>query len=230
MKILSLKSPKIINFSNEDITAKISHQIFTENTVGVDTPINHAVLIILSEKNEEGKFLLPIDQQAIFGKESIGAINEIKKQIAACSQIAENLFSKLKALNFQLKQISELNDIFEKYNENYKKLDFMSHRNLFSDLINSKKINWINEIIKEYNIKSVTKSFYNLIIDRNKYTHGELMLYYPSRETILEYENESRNKEIAIVNSDIISSYIENYQELDKLLNKIETARQKNHK
>jgi hypothetical protein len=228
MKILSLQSPKVIEFSKEDMTAKISHQMFKENTVGVDTPINHAVLIILSKKSEDGRYKLPIDGEAIFGKESITAINEVRKQIASCSQIAENLFSQLKALNLQLKQISELKEVFEEYEENYRKLDFMGHRNLFSDLVKSKKISWINEIIEEYNIKSVTKAFYNFIMDRNKYTHGELMLYYPSRETILEYEDESRNREVAIVNSEIITSYIDTYKELYKILNKIEVERQKN--
>lgn len=228
MKILSLQSPKIIEFAKDDMTAKISHQMFTENTIGVETPINHAVLIILSEKSEDGRYKLPIDGQAIFGKESINAINEVRKQIGSCSQIAENLFSKLKALNLQLKQISDLKDVFEDYEENYRRLDFMGHRKLFSEIIKSKKIKWINEIIEEYDVKSVTKTFYKFIMDRNKYTHGELMLYYPSRETILEYEDESRNREVAIVNSEIITSYIEIYKELDIILNKIEVARQKN--
>ena len=230
MKTLSLQSPQIIQFTDEDMTAKISHQMFSENKLGIDTPINHAVLIILSEKSPDGRFKLPIDGQAIFGKESIGAINEIKKQIGTCSQIAENLFSKLKALNLQLKQLDDLKDIFEEYEENYKKLDFMGHRNIFSEIIKSKKIEWIDDIIKEYNIKSITKTFYNFIMDRNKYTHGELMLYYPSRETILEYEDQQRNREVAVVNVEIITSYIETYKELDKILNAIEAMRQKNHK
>lgn len=227
MKILSLKSPEIID-TEEDMTAKISHQMYSEQKLGIDTPVNHAVLIILSEKSPDGRYKLPIDGQAIFGKESIAAINEVKKQIGTCSQIAENLFSKLKSLNFQLKQLDELKDIFGKYEEKYKKLDFMRHRKIFSDIVQSKKVEWVNEIIMEYDIKSVTKTFYNFIMDRNKYTHGELMLYYPSRETILEYEDEEGNREIAMVNAEIITSYIETYKELDKILNTIEAARQKN--
>ncbi|MXS71577.1 hypothetical protein GSF70_10140 [Flavobacteriaceae bacterium W22] len=227
MKILSLLSPHVIKFEKEDMTSKISHQMYTENKLGTDMPVNHAVLILMSEKSEDGRFKLPIDGQAIFGKESAAAISQVKTQMGRCSQLAENLFSKLKALHLRLKYTSELKGIFDKYEEKYKKLDFMGHRKLFSEILQSNKIDWIKDISDEYDVKSLTKTFYNFIMDRNKYTHGELMLYYPSKQTIIEYEDVEKNREVAIVNAEIITSYTATYNELNKLIDKIEAARQK---
>lgn len=221
MTTLTIASPAVLTFEKETIQCKISHQMFTDTKVGVRLPVNHCVFMVLSEKDKDGKFILPIDGTAIFGKETVQRMNEIKATIGQCSQIAEILFGLLKVVNGKFKQLHELAEVFAPYEEKYHKLDFMGHRNLLSDIFKSKRVDWLNEILKEYDSKSVTKSFFTLIMDRNKYTHGELMFWYPEKQTVIEYENDAKQKEYAVVNSDILNSYITCYGQLDELLNKV---------
>lgn len=221
MNSISLLSPEIQNFGEGSLQCRISHQIYSEEKGGVKVPVNYNVFFNLTEKGEDGKFILPIEPEAIFGKKTIGTIHEIKGTIGHCSQIAEELFDRLKYINGEFKRIPELKEIFDSYEGKYHKLDFMGHRNLLSEIFKSKKLDWLNEILKAYDVKSTTKAFYAFIMDRNKYTHGILMFWYPNRTTLLEYENEARQTEYGIVNADILNSFIQCYKFLDELFNLI---------
>lgn len=223
MKEITLLSPSIVTFDTMNgIVGKFSHQMFTDTKLGVNLPINFSLIMNLTEKSDDGRFLLPIDGFAMFSESSVNVLYEIKSTIGQCSQIAEILFGKLKQVNNAFKENPLLNDIFKQYEERYNKLDFMGHRNLLSDIIKSNKIEWLSEVLKEYNCKSVTKSFYNFILDRNKYTHGELMFWYPEMKTILEYEVDNKQVQYGEVNKDILNSFLTCYKNIDEFLNDIQ--------
>jgi hypothetical protein len=224
MTTIAITSPTILTFGENTIQCKISHQMYTDTKVGVRLPVNHSVFMVLSKKDKDGKFIMPIDGTAIFGKETVQMMNEIKATIGQCSQIAEILFGRLKVINTKFKQLPELAEVFASHDEKYHKLDFMGHRNLLSDIFKAKKLDWLNEVLKDYDLKSVTKSFFALIMDRNKYTHGELMFWYPEKQTVLEYENNAKQAEYAVVNSEILNSYLTCYGQLDELLNKVSAS------
>lgn len=219
---ITLLSPTIVTFGEESLQCKISHQMYTDERLGIKLPVNYSLFMVLREKDADGKFIMPLDGKAIFGKETVQTLNSIKGTVGQCSQIAELLFGRLKVINGKFKQLAELADVFAPYEEKYHKLDFMGHRNLLSDIFKSKKLDWLNDILAEYDVKSVTKSFHNFIMDRNKYTHGELMFWYPDKLSLLEYENEARQQEYGIVNSEIINSYLSCYKTIDDLLSKID--------
>lgn len=228
-KIIEIKldSPSIITFSTENgINCKISHNLYNENKFGTSIPVHYSLFMNLKEKNDEGKFILPFDVDKIFGKEIIGRLNEINKIIGRCSQIAERLFDKLKQVNTKFKSSPELESIFKNYisdkKTKYSKFDFMTHRNILSDIIKSKKVNRINNVNMDYDIRSIRTAMYNFILDRNKYTHGELLYWYPEKKTILEYINSQGNKEYAELNMDILNSYTACYSKLYEYLSKIE--------
>lgn len=221
MTVLTIASPTITKFSDDTIQCKISHQMYTDNKLGVDLPVNYSLFMSLRKDEHDGKFIMPIDAKAMFGMDEVHTLNEIKGTIGRCSQLAEILFGLLKTVNNSFREISELKEDFASYEERYYKLDFMGHRNLLSDIFKSRKLDWLNKLLSEYDVKSVTKSFYNFILDRNKYTHGELMYWYPQKQTLLEYENEQRLPEYGIVNADILNSFLVCYKELHELLNKI---------
>ena len=222
MTKITVTSPEIIKFGDETLQCKISHQMYTDNKLGVKLPVNYSLFMVLTEKDADGKFIMPIDGTAIFGKEVVQTLNDIKATVGQCSQIAEILFGRLKSINNKFKQIADLTDVFSTYEERYYKLDFMGHRNLLSDIFKSNKLPWLTELLKEYDVKSVTKSFHNFIMDRNKYTHGELMYWYPDKQTLLEYENDARQTEHGVVNSDILNSFLTCYKNIDELLSKID--------
>lgn len=223
MKEITLKSPTILQFDTTNgINCKISHQMFTDSKLGVDLPVNFSVFMNLLEKGQDGRFILPIDGNAIFGEQTVKMLYEIKSTIGQCSQIGELLFAKLKDVNSNFKNSGLYDDIFEPVNEKYHKLDFMAHRDIISKIVKSNKSENLKSITDIYNLKSVTTSFHKFILDRNKYTHGELLSWYPERKTILEYENETRQTEYGEVNKDILNSYIVCYKELNEFLNQID--------
>lgn len=225
MKLIEIKSPEIKCFDTKNgLICKISHQMYQDENLGVYLPVNHSVFMNLTEKSKNGKFKLPFDENAIFDKAVVERMHKIKSKIGQCSQIAETLFSKLKNCNNLFKSEEVLSELFEKVEDKYYKLGFMNHRNLLSEIFKSKKIDWLEEILSVYNVKSITKSFYAFIIDRNKYTHGELMYWYPERKTILEYMNESNTVEYGVVNQDVLNSFLNCYKELNELLDKIITT------
>ncbi|CAA0235348.1 hypothetical protein [Tenacibaculum maritimum] len=222
---IELEKPKIISFDTKNgLTCKISHQLYVEKNLGIKLPVRFSLFMNLTEKNEDGKLILPFDGNKIFGKETATQINEINKLVGRCSQIAERLFDKLKRVNDSLKSNPELTSIFEKYDNDdrkYVKLDFMTHRQLLSDIIKSKKIDRINDVSSGYDIKSVRRAMNDFILERNKYTHGELLYWYPEKKTLLEYLNSKGETEYAELNMDILNSFSECYVSLDKYLNKI---------
>ncbi len=222
MKSITLLSPKVVTFPEESIQVKISHQMYTDEKLGVKLPVNYSLFMVLTEKGADGKFIMPLDGTAIFGKETVQMLNSVKNVIGQCSQTGEILFGRLKIINTKFKNVPELKDVFAAYEEKYHKLDFMGHRDLLSAIFKSKKLDWLNEILKNYDVKAATKAFNNFILDRNKYTHGELMYWYPSKETLLEYETEARVTEHGLVNSDTLNSYLTCYKDLDDLLSKID--------
>jgi hypothetical protein len=224
IKIEILK-PNVVLFDTKNgLNCKISHQRFVEKNLGIKLPVKFSLFMNLTEKNEEGKFIIPFDGNIIFGKKTVEQINEINKIIGKCSQLAERLFNKLKSVNDSLKSNAELSLIFAKYDnetKKYAKLDFMSHRELLSDIIKSKKIDLINKVSAEYDIKSVRCSLNDFILERNKYTHGELLYWYPEKKTLLEYRDSKGEIEYAELNMDILNSFSKCYIELDKYLSKI---------
>jgi hypothetical protein len=218
---LTLLSPEVITFSHTSIQAKISHEVFTESKFGVKTPVNHSVLIV-SEKSADDKFDLPLDQQVLFGKELIGQLSGIKSVVGNCSQLAERLFGQLKSLNGRLKGIPELEEYFAEYKERYEKLDFMGHRQILGNIMKSKKNECINKAVEIFDPKSVRVALETFIIDRNKYTHGDLVYWQNEKLTLLEYINNVNYKpEYAIVNSEILNSFIECYNMLTKIFSNI---------
>lgn len=223
MITIKLLSPEIIKFDKEIYLCKLSHQIYIDNRFGVSLPVNFSLFMSLTEKDSEGKIVLPVDYTGIFSKDVVFSLQSVKSIIGQCTQLSEVLFGRLKNINDRLRQISVLNDFFNEFpGDVYNKLDFMKHRNLLSSVLKSQKLENLNDLSKEYNIKSVTTSFYNFILDRNKYTHGELMYWYPRRLTLLEYEHEERKCQYGLVNTDILNSFLACYKELDEFLSHID--------
>ncbi|QGK73197.1 hypothetical protein [Flavobacterium sp. SLB02] len=223
MKKLEILSPIILDFDLENgMACKISHQMYSESKSGFKIPVPFSFFMHLTEKNAEGKFIMPLDGDKIFGKEVIAQLDSIKTIMSKCAQLGEILNGKLRAFNNKHKINPELKNIYSKYDERYDKMDFMGHRNLFSDILKSKKLQRLNTVISEYNAKSVTKTFNDFIFDRNKYTHGDLMYWYPNGKTLLEYRDEKGKIAYGELNQDIFSSYLLAYEELNKFLDKLD--------
>lgn len=216
---IELKSPQIVTFdTTKRINAKISHNRFSENVMGIDLPINFKMFINTSEFNEAGVLILPMNFDKIFNENLTKQLISVEKIIDTCKKSSELLLNKLESLNIKLNKDNEYNTIFEKY----PKLDFMANKNILKDIIKSKKNEFCNKVIIEYDMKSLTTSFNNFILDRNKYTHGHLYYWYHENKTLIEYKNSSKQFVYGEVNKDVFNSFINCYKELNEFLNKIE--------
>ncbi len=100
------------------------------------------------------------------------------------------------------------------------KMDFMNLKEWFMKDVRDSKI---HREFKEYNstskLKPFSRAFNTFVLDRNKYTHGQLCFISPSYEFALEYiETPSHQKRYAIIDTDILSSYNNCYKEIRKVI------------
>lgn len=218
-KSFSIASPEVLPFEDETTKGEMSHKMFHEESVGVNIPVHHTVFALgVPEENFRHDF----DIEKALNPEIVAHIHNIAKTVQQCVPIAERLFERLKHINYRFKTFEDLKDIFDEVAERYEKMDFMGHRNVFSKILKSKRINWLNEILNDYSIEGITKPFYTLIMDRNKYTHGQVMYWAARRLAIIKYINsESKKEEYAILDKDVINSFIDCAKGLDELFDKI---------
>lgn len=216
---ITLKSPKVYVEDKSAIMVIISHQMYSDNQHGIRIPVKHTVLIESKEVLPDGKYKLPISVDVV-SSETVSFLYEVKKKIGSCVQLAESLFESLKAINLRLVNRDVNSDVYKNYSDKYSKLDFMGHRTLLSDIIKSKKDPILNEIIKEYESKKLRKVMNDFILDRNKYTHGDLMYFQNMRTTIIKYIHEGI-EQYALVSQEIIESFISCYENLNVFLGKL---------
>jgi len=100
------------------------------------------------------------------------------------------------------------------------KMDFMKLKKWFMDDVRTSKI---YQEFKEFNstkkLKPFSQAFNTFILDRNKYTHGNLCFISPSYDFALEYiETPSHQTRYALIDTNILLSYNNCYKEILKLI------------
>jgi hypothetical protein len=100
------------------------------------------------------------------------------------------------------------------------KMDFMKLKQWFMDDIrNSKIYKEFAEFNSTKKLKDYSKAFNTFILDRNKYTHGQLCFLSPDYDFVLEYiETPSQHKRYAYLDTNILLSYNNCYIEIKKLI------------
>ncbi len=108
------------------------------------------------------------------------------------------------------------------------KLDFMKLKQWFMDDIRQTKIyKEFSEFNSTKKLKTYSQCFNTFIVDRNKYTHGQLCFLKPNYEFVLEYiETPSHQKRYAYVDTAILKSYNDCYINIKKLITEYSTIHQ----
>lgn len=96
------------------------------------------------------------------------------------------------------------------------KMDFMSLKKWFMNDVRESKI---HQEFKKYNstkkLKTFSQAFNTFVLDRNKYTHGQLCFISPSYDFALEYiETPSQQQRYASIDTNILLSYNNCYKEI----------------
>lgn len=89
------------------------------------------------------------------------------------------------------------------------KMDFMALKQWFMDNVRTTKIyKGFKEFTSTKKLKDFSRAFNTFILDRNKYTHGQLCFLSPNYDYVLEYiETPAQQKEYAFVDTEILQSY-----------------------
>ncbi|MES2394365.1 MAG: hypothetical protein V4549_00065 [Bacteroidota bacterium] len=100
------------------------------------------------------------------------------------------------------------------------KMDFMAVKKWFLDDIRGSKIyQEFSEFNSTKKLKPFSQAFNTFILDRNKYTHGQLCFINPTYEYAIEYiETPSQQKRCAMINTEILKSYNLCYKEILKVI------------
>ena len=108
------------------------------------------------------------------------------------------------------------------------KMDFMAVKQWFMNDVRGSKI---YQDFTQYNstkkLKPFSQAFNTFILDRNKYTHGQLCFDSPSYDYILEYiETPEHQKQYAFLDIEILKSYNYCYKEILKVINEYNVIHQ----
>lgn len=219
--MINPKRPQVINVDLENnmvVTSYMDHK--ATNNRGASEIRRVGVFVELKEKDKDGKFILPIDPKS-YTKDKYDKQEYYQAKMGKCSHFAESLNSSLDSflgLYFSDKDPAKFGDRYKSLN----KLDYMNARNLLSEVLKAdNKFMQIDEINTNEKLKHFTKTFFNFISDRNKYTHGLLYLSYPDFTPTIQYENEEKKVEYALIDDQIISDYFETHEYLSVILNRI---------
>lgn len=100
------------------------------------------------------------------------------------------------------------------------KMDFMALKKWFMDDIRSSKIYQdFSQFNSTRKLKLFSRAFNTFILDRNKYTHGQLCFNSPSYDYILEYiETPKQQMQYAHLDTEILKSYNNCYKEILKVI------------
>lgn len=108
------------------------------------------------------------------------------------------------------------------------KMDFMATKKWFMDDIRSSKIyKHFFELNSTEKLKPFSQAFNSFILDRNKYTHGQLCFISPSYEYAIEYiETPEQQKEYAKIDIELLKSYNAFYKAILKVISEYNIAHQ----
>jgi hypothetical protein len=206
-----LLSPKVISFPPDAVWGTISHNAFAEKKMGIDMPVQYSAMMRL-QKGDDGRYIIPIDPAVLFDKKLVAQISSVKQIVKQASESAERLFDHLRDLNARLCRIHGLAEERDKYltreNRSFEKLDFMGHRYLLGEIMKSGKVTCIAAVIEQDKLKKFRKNLEQFILDRNKYTHGEVLFYVDESATILSYINHTTHQaEYGIIDDTILKSF-----------------------
>lgn len=198
-------------------TAGVIHMATTKSYEFTD----HTLNVSFTKKIGEITFATPgkvkgtQDIEVAFFTPTLEQANEyhaMQSLIKACVDNAEDINDRIRSMVISYAKRTD------EEKEKLIKMDFMNLKGEFMDILRK---DTLFRSIEEYNsnqkLKPFSKSFNNFILDRNKYTHGQLYIHRETLEYILEYI-EGKVPSFAVVRKEILVSYNNFYKEILKVI------------
>lgn len=223
--MLNLIIPTVENIDNTK-GAVIVYFINQKTTFLINSSVIYKVINYETEKDDNGTFSSNLRGDILTSNKFKNDYLKHKLTIRLLADLGEETLLSLKNTLRTIKINDKKNDFYNWTKiEKFEELDFMSYRKILSQIIKSKKHPKINKILKDYNLKKFTSTFYKFIIERNKYTHGEFLFYFKEKIFVLKYYNSDiKNYEYAKIDSLIFNSYSKTFDVFDEVLSKIQKS------
>ena len=167
----------------------------------------------------------PIDVPDRPTEEQLRVFGGMQTLIKTCVDNAEDIKNRIHNILLAKKITKSEKERLELMNMTFAKL-----RTWFiNDIIDTKKYKEFSSYNSTKKLSLFKKALDTFVIDRNKYTHGQLCFLMPTFEYILEYiESPEQQKYYAYINIDILKSYNACYKEIIKVITEYNVADQNN--
>ncbi|HVD96574.1 MAG TPA: hypothetical protein VNB90_00125 [Cytophagaceae bacterium] len=217
-----IESPKIIKLSEQTLILSQNSSFEYIDPI-LNVSMTKTITTLTFTQMGFNKPALEIDMNTQLNQQVI-LYEGMRALIKSCVDNAEEVKDRI--LNIVLEHSKTKN---EEERINIMKMDFMKLKQWFMDDIRNSKI---YKNFQEYNstqkLKIFSKAFNTFILDRNKYTHGQLCLIRPDYTFVLEYVDSSSSyrKRIAVINEDILMSYNNCYKKIINVISEYHSIHQ----
>lgn len=151
----------------------------------------------------------------------------LQNLIKICTDNAEDVSHRLLNINLKIpltnkETISSVNIL---------RLNFMKLKDRFIEFLKKDVlINQVEKYSSNQKMKLLRINLNTFILDRDIYTHGQLHLFRPSSEFVIEYIDFLQNqKKYAIIDENVLKSYNDTYKEIIDLILAFGRTRKKQH-
>lgn len=218
--------PKPFILPKDEILVELGTDYYQIKQFGVELSVPFSIAKVSKDFTTGGNAQMDIAQ--LFNQDAVRFFYDIKMMTFHCTWLGESLFLFLKRLNdkyhTQPKYSKVMHEFIAKTNASreckieYKTLDFMGHKGLLSDIL---KENEKTTSLLAFKRKDFNRLFDSIIIQRNNFTHGELLLLHTEEgfKTLLRH-----NKGTEIIDMEVLNSYNECYNNISEALRNIEKS------
>ena len=220
---MEILSPKIIKFNPQTRTIITGHTGSFEYTDPIfNVPMTKSITTLTF--GEMGINLPPIEfGMTSSSDERVKLFAGMQSLIKSCVDNAEHIKDTIHEV-----LINKSRPTTEEERIELMKMDFMKLKQWFMEDIRSSKIyKEFSKFNSTPKLKLFSKAFNTFVLDRNKYTHGQLCFLSPSYDFILEYiDTPEHQKRYAFIDTNILTSYNNCYIEIKKVINEYSVAHQ----
>lgn len=156
-------------------------------------------------------------------EEQLRIFGGMQALIKSCVDNAEDIKDRIHQIILQKKNPKNEEERLELMNMSFMKLK----KWFIHDILDNKTYKEFSIFNSTKKLSSFSDGFNKFVVDRNKYTHGQLCFLSPSFEYILEYiESPEQKNHYAYVDIDILKSYNACYKEILKVVTEYNVAHQ----
>jgi hypothetical protein len=204
---MTLLQPKLIEIPASHKTIRFGHAVLTNVDLEITFQVDVTYLIEISPEDKK-PFHLPLSA-GLFDQETANRVFNFRRLLSLCAASGEEIFRQIKNVNEKL-IFKYSTSFYERANLAIpKNADFMTHRNFLSDVFKDHKLPVVKRLNEKYDIKALMRILYQFILNRNMYTHGELLVRYPQKDFAIEFQRNATEIILSTIDEEVLKSFVQ---------------------